>query len=41
MLNDSGLPKKVWGEAIMTAKHLQNRLPVDGKETNPYEESQT
>ncbi len=37
MLNDSGLPKKFWGEAIMTANHLQNRLPVDGKETTPYE----
>src|SRR6218665_612447 len=37
MLNDSGLPKKFLGEAIMTANHLQNRLPVDGKETTPYE----
>src|SRR6218665_42563 len=37
MLNDSGLPKKFWGEAIMTPNHLQNRLPVDGKETTPYE----
>src|SRR6218665_1212721 len=37
MLNDSGLPKKFWGEAIMTANHLQNRLPVDGKGTTPYE----
>src|SRR6218665_3770447 len=37
MLNDSGLPKKFWGGAIMTANHLQNRLPVDGKETTPYE----
>src|SRR6218665_683442 len=37
MINDSGLPKKFWGEAIMTANHFQNRLPIDGKETTPYE----
>jgi hypothetical protein len=37
MLNDSGLPNKYWGEALMTANHLQNRLPTAHKENTPYE----
>ena len=36
MLDDSGSHKKFWGDAIMTANHLQNRLLVDGKETTLY-----
>ena len=38
MLTDAGLAKKFWGEAMMTANHLQNRLPVDGLLKMPYEE---
>jgi len=37
MLKDSGLPQKYWGEAVITANHLQNRLPVEGRELTPYE----
>jgi len=28
MLFDANLPKKYWGEAIMTAAYLHNRLPT-------------
>ena len=38
MLTDAGLAKKFWGEAMMTANRLQNRLPVDGLLKTPYEE---
>src|SRR6218665_3477407 len=34
ILNDSGLPKKFWGGAIMTANHLQNRLTSRWKRDN-------
>src|SRR3984885_14576424 len=37
MLNDAGLPSQYWGEALITANHLQNRLPVEGKDITPYE----
>ena len=37
MLIDSDLPKKYWGEAVVTANHMQNRLPVTGNEVTPYE----
>lgn len=32
MLSEAGLSQKIWGEAINTGTHLQNRLP--SKETN-------
>lgn len=37
MLVDSSLPNKYWGEAIVTANHMQNKLPVTGREVTPYE----
>ena len=37
MLADSGLPNLYWGEAIMTANHLQNRLPTADDCVTPYE----
>ena len=37
MLVDSGLPNKYWGEAIITANHMQNRLPVTGRDNTPYQ----
>ena len=37
MLTDSDLPKKYWGESVVTANHMQNRLPVTGNEVTPYE----
>ena len=37
MLIDSDLPKKYWGESVVTANHMQNRLPVTGNEVTPYE----
>ena len=37
MLFDSKLPNKYWGEAVMTANHLQNMLPAAGDDKTPYE----
>jgi len=37
MLIDSKLLNKYWGEAISTAKYLQNILPTAGEITTPYE----
>lgn len=37
MLFDAKLPNKYWGEAVMTANHLQNILPVAGEDKTPYE----
>ena len=37
MLIDSGLPNKYWGEGVMTANHLQNRLPTVVSESTPHE----
>lgn len=37
MLTDSGLPNKYWGEAIMTANHMQNMLPACGDPVTPFE----
>lgn len=37
MLLDAGLPKKYWGEAVMTATYVQNRLPSRSVDTTPYQ----
>lgn len=37
LLLDAGLENSYWGEAIMTAIYLQNRLPTSSTEKTPYE----
>jgi transposase InsO family protein len=37
MLIDAKLPYTFWGEAVMTANYMQNRLPSRCIETTPYE----
>lgn len=37
MLVDAGLEKRFWGEAILTATYLQNRLPSRSVPRTPYE----
>ena len=37
MLIDGSLPKRFWGEAIVTANYLQNRLPVSFHNSTPFE----
>jgi hypothetical protein len=37
MLDSAGLSKVWWGEAILTASHVLNRIPNESKETTPYE----
>lgn len=34
MLISSGLPKNLWGEALLTACFIQNRIISKKKETN-------
>jgi transposase InsO family protein len=38
MLSTMGLSKEWWGEAILTACHVQNRVPTKNKEITPFEE---
>jgi hypothetical protein len=38
MLNTAGLSKAWWREAILTACHVLNRVPMKNKEKTPYEE---
>jgi hypothetical protein len=38
MLDTSGLSKAWWGEAIVTACHVLNRVPTKNKEITPFEE---
>ena len=38
MLETAGLSKEWWGEAILTACHVLNRVPVKNKEVTPFEE---
>lgn len=37
LLLDAGLPKRFWGEAVLTATYLQNRLPSRSISKTPYE----
>ena len=37
MLADAGMSKLYWGEAVMTAAYLQNRLPSRVINRTPYE----
>jgi hypothetical protein len=38
MLETAGLSKEWWGEAILTACHVLNRVPTKNKEVTPFEE---
>jgi hypothetical protein len=38
ILGTAGLSKKWWGEAILTACHVLNRVPTKNKEITPFEE---
>ena len=38
MLDIVGLSKEWWGEAILTACHVLNRVPIKNKEITPFEE---
>jgi hypothetical protein len=38
MLDIVGLSKEWWGEAILTACHVLNRVPMKNKEVTPFEE---
>jgi transposase InsO family protein len=37
MLDTAGLSKEWWGEAILTAYHVLNRVPMKNKEITPFE----
>ncbi len=37
MLIDAGLPTRMWGEAVMAANYLRNRLPVRDKDSTPWQ----
>jgi hypothetical protein len=36
MLDTSGLSKEWWGDAILTACHVLNRVPIKNKEITPF-----
>jgi hypothetical protein len=38
MLDTTGLSKEWWGEAILTACHVMNRVPTKNKDKTPFEE---
>jgi hypothetical protein len=38
MLETSGLSKEWWGEAILAACHVLNKVPTKNKEITPFEE---
>jgi hypothetical protein len=38
ILENAGLSKEWWGEDILTACHLLNRVPTKNKEITPFEE---
>ena len=37
MLGDSGLAKKLWAEAVVTANYIRNRSPVSTRDKTPWE----
>ncbi|KAL0418531.1 UNVERIFIED_CONTAM: Retrovirus-related Pol polyprotein from transposon TNT 1-94 [Sesamum radiatum] len=37
MLINSGLPQNLWGEAILSANHILNKIPQKDKTETPYE----
>ena len=37
MLNSAGMSKAWWGEAVLTACHILNRVPTKNSEVTPYE----
>ncbi|CAL2241034.1 unnamed protein product [Prunus armeniaca] len=37
MLNSSGLPHNLWGEALLTANHILNRIPHKKSKQSPNE----
>ena len=37
MFNSSGLPHNLWGEALLTANHILNRIPFKKTNKSPYE----
>lgn len=37
MLGSSGLPNFMWGEALYTACHVLNRVPMKARDKSPYE----
>ncbi|CAM8934624.1 unnamed protein product [Rhodiola kirilowii] len=37
MLLSSGLPQEMWGEAVLSANYLLNRIPRKKKDKSPYE----
>jgi hypothetical protein len=37
MLETAGLSKEWWGEAILTACHVLNRVPIKNKKITPFE----
>ena len=38
MLDTAGLSKEWWGDAILTACHVLNRVPIKNKKITPFEE---
>jgi hypothetical protein len=38
MLDTSGLSKEWWGDAILTACHVLNHVPIKNKEITPFKE---
>ena len=38
MLDTAGLSKTWWGEAILTACHVLNRVPIKNKKITPFEQ---
>jgi transposase InsO family protein len=38
MLDTTGLSKEWWGEAILTTRHVLNKVPMKDKEITPFEE---
>jgi transposase InsO family protein len=37
LLISSGLPQNMWGEAVLTANYLLNKIPLKNKDVTPYE----